>query len=165
MRPQGSAAELERRRRLAVARVNAGYTQKEVADFLGVHPDSVSRWVNRFRQEGAAGLKAKPHPGRTPKLDAQQEREVLSWLARPPTDFGFTTELWTARRVAKLIKKAFGVQFHSRYISQWLAKRRVTPQKPRRRPRERDEVKIKRWIAEDWPRIKRGRLAAARIWY
>lgn len=165
MRPHGSAAELERRRRLAVKRVNSGYTQREVADFLGVHPTTVWRWMESYRQHGKAGLKSKPHPGRTPKLDAEQEREVLSWFARSPTDFGFSTELWTAPRVAKLIKRTFGVQFHPRYVNRWLAQRRITPQKPRRRPRERDDAKINRWIAEDWPRIKRGLPAAAPIWY
>jgi transposase len=98
-------------------------------------------------------------------LDAEQEREVLSWFARSPTDFGFSTELWTAPRVAKLIKRTFGVKFHPRYVNRWLAQRRITPQKPRRRPRERDEAEIQRWIAEDWPRIKRGLPAAVPIWY
>jgi transposase len=165
MRPHGSAAELERRRLLAVDRVRSGYTQKEVADFLGVHRSTVWRWMQRYRQRGRVGLKAKRHPGRTPKLTPPQEREVLSWFARSPTEFGFSTELWTAPRVATLIRRTFGVRFHPRYVNQWVAQRRITPQKPRRRPRERNDAEIRRWLAEDWPRIKRGRPAAGPIWY
>jgi transposase len=156
---------LERRRVLAVDRVDSGYTQKEVADFLGVHRSTVWRWMQHFRQQGRAGLKAKRHPGRTPKLTPPQEREVLSWFARSPTEFGFSTELWTAPRVATLIRRAFGVRFHPRYLNQWLAERRITPQKPRRRPRERNDAEIRRWLAEDWPRIKKGRPVAGPIWY
>jgi transposase len=163
MRPEGSAAELERRRRLAVDRVRSGYTQVEVANFLKVHRSSVSEWMKRYREQGRVGLKAKPHPGRPPKLTPAQEREVLSWFSRLPTEFGFPTELWTAPRVASLIKKTFGVRFHPRYMNQWLAQRRITPQKPRRQPRERNEAEIRRWIAEKWPQIKKGRPAAARI--
>ena len=60
MRPDGTPAELERRRRLAVLRVRSGYTQKGVADFLGIHPRSVQRWMRAYREHGMRGLKARP---------------------------------------------------------------------------------------------------------
>ena len=59
MRTDGTPAELERRRRLAVSRVRSGYTQKEVADFLGVHPRTVQRWMGTYREHGMRGLKAR----------------------------------------------------------------------------------------------------------
>ncbi len=80
MRPHGTAAELERRRLLAVDRVRSGYTHQEVADFLGVRRTSVTRWMATYRKHGRRGLKAKPHPGRTPKLTREQEQQVLSRL-------------------------------------------------------------------------------------
>jgi len=40
------------------------------------------------------------------------------------------------------------------YICSWLAKRRITRQKPRRKPRERREEDIKQWLQSDWPRIQ-----------
>jgi transposase len=140
---------------LAVARVRSGYTQKEVADFLGVHPRSVQRWMQAYRRHGLAGLKAKPASGRPPKLTARQQRQVLQWFRRSPTEFGFSTELWTAPRVAKLIERKFKVRFHPRYLNQWLAQRRITPQMPSRRARERNEREIRRWVREEWPRIKK----------
>jgi putative transposase len=42
----------------------------------------------------------------------------------------------------------------SDYLITWLRQRGYTPQLPRLVPRERDEGKIARWLAEDWPRIK-----------
>ena len=45
MRPFGSARELENRRRLAVTRVLEGYSQAEVARFLGVNVRTVRQWV------------------------------------------------------------------------------------------------------------------------
>ena len=62
MRTIGSPTELERRRLLAVERVNEGYAPEEVAEFLGVDPSSVRRWVSAFRQDGVAGLAARPVP-------------------------------------------------------------------------------------------------------
>jgi transposase len=165
MRPHGTGPELERRRRLAVRRVRSGYTQQGVADFLGVHVRSVQRWVHAYREFGGAGLKAKLVSGRPPKLSSAQEREVLSWFQRSPREFGFPTELWSAPRVADLIQRKFGKSFHPRYINQWLAQRRITSQKPARQARERDDREVRRWLREEWPRIKKSLDAGVPIWF
>jgi transposase len=155
MRTIGTPAELERRRLLAVQRVCEGYTAEEVADFLGVDPSSVRRWLAAFHQHGAVGLAARPASGRPPKLTTTQEKIVRHWLADNPTDHGFATELWTAPRLGLLIEEEFGVHFNPDYLGTWLRQRGYTPQLPRRVPRERDDREIARWLAEDWPRIKR----------
>jgi transposase len=162
MRPQGSPAELEHRRRLAVERLLEGYPAEDVADFLGVDPRSVRRWLAVFREAGAAGLTARPTPGRPAKLSATQEKVVRRWLASSPTEHGFATELWTAPRLAQLIEAEWGVQFHPDYLTAWLRGRGFTPQKPRRLGRDRDEVAIARWVAQDWPRIKKKPAGGAR---
>jgi len=156
MRSKGTAAELEARRRLAVQRVADGWSQKDVAAFLGVHPVTVSRWVARSRADGD-GLRAKPTPGRPRFLTADQEEQVLGWLAELPTRHGFETDLWTARRVADLIHQKFGVRFHPNYLREWLTARDYTPQKPARRARQRDPEAVARWVAEDWPRLQKRR--------
>jgi transposase len=51
MRSKGTAAELESRRRLAIERVGQGWTQKDVAEFLGVHHVTVKKWVARHRAD------------------------------------------------------------------------------------------------------------------
>jgi transposase len=157
MRSKGTAAELEARRIAAVRRVEEGWAQKDVAAFLGVHPVTVAKWVARHRADQNDGLKAKPTPGRPRFLTGAQERKVLGWLNESPTRHGFRTELWTARRVAELIVRKFGVRFHPNYLREWLSKRNYTPQKPTRRARQRDQAAIDRWVAEDWPRIQKRR--------
>lgn len=155
MRTRGSPTELEGRRCLAVQRTVEGYySTGEVADFLGVDSSSVRRWLAAFRQHGAAGLAARPSPGRPPKLTSPQEKIVCRWLADNPTDHGFPNELWTACRLALLIDEEWGISFHPHYLTAWLRQRGYTPQLPRRVPRERDAPEIVRWLAEDWPRIK-----------
>jgi transposase len=152
---RGSAAERERRRRLAVTRIAEGWPQTKVAAFLGVHPRTVRDWWARRRADPEHGLDAKPHPGRTPKLSPDQEALVLSWFDHSATAFGFPNELWTAGRVAQLIAQRLGVHFHPRYLSTWLARRRITPQKPERQARERDPAKVERWLANEWPGVKK----------
>jgi transposase len=155
MRSAGSPDVLEYRRLLAVQRVADGYSPQEVAEFLGVDPRSVRRWLAASRS-GGDGLLARPIPGRAPKLTTTQEKIVLRWLSDLPTEYGFPTHLWSAPRLAQLIEQAFDTRFHPNYLSTWLRQRGYTPQKPRRVPRERDDKAIARWLAEDWPRIQRN---------
>ena len=162
MRDKGSPAELERRRLLAVQRVLEGYSTQEVAEFLGVDPRSVRRWVAAYRQDGGLGLRARPTPGRPPKLTTTQEKIVRRWLTDSPTGYGSCTELWATDRLAQLIEEEWGLTFHADYLGAWLRQRGYTPQQPRREPRERNDEAIAAWLARDWPRIKRRHAGGAR---
>jgi transposase len=155
MRSPGSSDELERRRRLAVQRVREGHPIEEVADFLGVHRTTVSRWWAAFRARGVAGLEVRSSPGRPSKLTSNQEKVIHRWLADKPTEHGFPTDLWTGPRLAHMIRQEFGVDLNPKYLTVWLRRRGFTPQKPRRIPRERDPQAIAAWLACDWPRIKK----------
>ena len=59
MRPKGTAAELERRRRQAIALLEEGKTQAAVAEALGTSEASVSRWREAYEQGGETALAAK----------------------------------------------------------------------------------------------------------
>ena len=155
MRTKGSPHEVEYRRCLAVRRILEGYSVDEVADFLEVHPRTVKRWIHVFREGGWGGLASQPVAGRPCKLTATQEKILLRWLNDSPTEHGFATELWTAPRLAQLIWEEWGIQFHRRYLPDWLRQRGLTPQKPQRVPRERDPEAIAAWLATEWPRIKK----------
>jgi transposase len=156
MRPHGSAEELEKRRRLAVARLIDGYSPPEVAEFLGVHVYSVYRWWDSYRRGGEAALAQRPMAGRPTKLTSRQSATVLHWLERPPQAFGFATSRWTAPRLAWVIDQRFGVRLHPRYLNAWLTERGIRPQVPTRVARERDPVAIAHWIRYRWPLIKKS---------
>ena len=76
MRPQGSPAELERRRLRAITLLDQGLLPHEVAERLGVDRRSVRRWKRAYRRRGRAGVTARPIPGRPPKLTARQRDAV-----------------------------------------------------------------------------------------
>lgn len=152
-----TSASMETRRRLAVQKVQDGWSQADVADFLGVHPVTVNKWVRAHRANPEAGLSRKPHPGRKPFLTAEQERQVLGWLTEKPTAHGFPTDLWTARRVADLIRRKFQVAFNPGYLREWLSKRGLSPQKPAKRSRERNPAAVATWLADVWPALQKKR--------
>jgi transposase len=134
-----------------------GQTQAAVAFALGVHGVTVAKWMAKHRADGDAGLAAQPTPGRPRFLTAEQDQQVRQWLAQKPTAHGFPTELWTARRVADLIQRRFGISFHPNYLRAWLTQRGYSPQRPTRRPRQRNDEAVAGWVANDWPRIQKKR--------
>lgn len=158
MRSDDSPEVLEYRRRLAVERLLDGYSTAAVAGFLAVDPSSVRRWWAAFRQPGSAGLAAQPVPSRPRQLRRTHEKVVRRWLADPPTAHGFPTELWTGARVAALIERELGIDFHPRYLQRWLRAHGLTPPKPQRVPRERNPAALAAWLATAWPRIKKRRV-------
>ena len=155
MRPKGSAAELEQRRRLAVRLLEQGMKAAAVARAVGTSRASVTRWRQAHQRGGQAALAAKPHPGRAPRLTAGQRRRLVKLLLRGAGKHGYSTELWTLKRVAEVIAVNFGVRYHPGHVWHVLRSMRWSNQKPERRARERDDQAVERWRREDWPRIKK----------
>src|SRR5438105_15593820 len=106
MRPKGTAAELERRRRRAVQLLQQGEAPADVARILGVARPSLYRWQQMAQQDH--GLDAKPVPGAKRRLTDSQLQELEALLDKGAPAHGFANELWTAARVAQVIKRHFG---------------------------------------------------------
>jgi transposase len=142
MRPIGTAEELERRRRRAIQLVHEGEHPADVARFLGCGRSSVYTWL-KWHREAPAGIAARPHPGRPPCLTGLQHLELRELLLRGARAHGWRTELWTAARVAELIRRRFGVAHHPEHVRKILKRKlRFSSQKPQRKARERDELAI-----------------------
>jgi len=155
MRPVGSAAELERRRRRAVELCDQGEAPTQVARLLGIDRSSLYRWRQRARRTPDA-LAAKPHPGRTPRLSDAQLAELEALLLQGAPAHGWPTDLWTAERVTHLIHRHFHVTLHPEHVRKMLRQRLGwTSQKPQRRARERNDKEVERWKADEFPRILR----------
>jgi len=155
MRPHGSPTALEARRRRAVALLAQGLGVRTVARQIGCSPSSVSRWQTDVAAGGPDALRAKPPPGRPPRLTARQRARLLTLLLKGATAHGFGTDLWTLPRVAAVIARTFGVTYHPAHVWKILRGEGWSCQKPERRARERDEAAIQRWRAERWPHIKK----------
>jgi len=156
MRPKGSAAELEARRRQAVAFLQDGKkSNTEVARLVGADLSSVKRWKRAVAAGGLTALAAKPNRGRSPKLSPAQRQELAAIVRASPLAAGFRTDLWTCRRVAEVIRRRFGVVYHPDHVGRVLHALGFTQQKPQRRASERDEAAIERWRKRAFPRIKK----------
>jgi transposase len=154
MRPKGTTAELERRRRRAVDLVGQGESPTVVARILGVRVSSVHRWRRMARRPH--GLQAKPNPGPTPGLSDYHLRKLERLLLQGAKKHGWPNQLWTADRVARLIRERFGISYHPEHVRKILKQRlNWTSQKPQRKARERDDKEVERWLGDELPRILR----------
>src|SRR5215207_5825993 len=153
-RPTGTADELERRRERAVQAVAGGESRKTVAKVLGVHYKTVARWVRQASNPGGVAAKTAycPEPG----LSDAHLQKLEALLLKGAKAHGWHNELWTAARVARLIEREFGLDYHPEHVRKIL-KRRLgwTSQKPRRTARERNDKEVARWVGDEFPRIVR----------
>ena len=120
MRPEGSGAVLEARRRLAVRILNVKQPCGVLAGLVGVHRCTLWRWQRAAQQGGAAALAARSHPGPRPRLGLRQRRRLAQLLRQDPTEHGWPTSLWTAGRMAELIHRHFGVRYHPGHVRRLL---------------------------------------------
>jgi transposase len=153
-RPEAAEA-----RRLRAAELLAqGRSPAEVAEAVGVSRESVRRWQALLAQGGVAALRRRPAGGRPPKLSDAQADQVEQALGQGAVANGFTSDLWTLDRVAQVIQRVTGVRLARASVWRLLVGRLGwSLQRPERQARERDEEAIARWVASEWPRIKKGR--------
>jgi len=161
MRPKGSAETLEVRRLKGGRLLLEGKSVGEVSRLTGAASSSVSRWKQDLEQGGLEALKAKPHPGRPPRLTPQRKQELEEILLKGAGAAGFPTDLWTLARVAEVIEHQFGVKYHPGHVWYILRGRGWSCQKPERRARERDEEAIREWREKRWVQVKKKPVTTA----
>lgn len=130
-----------------------GWSQRDIAEALGVREETISRWLARAHDDGPEALLARPGPGRPPKLSDAQKRLIPEFLWHGPEAYGFRGQVWTRARIASVIKEEFGVRYHKGHVGRLLQELRWTPQVPIKRAIQRDEDAIRRWRAEAWPEL------------
>jgi len=113
------------------------------------------RWRNALQSGGQKALKAKPAPGRPPRLTLKQKKQLVRLLTQGAMAHGYRTELWTTQRIAVLIERQFGVKYHRNHIGKLLHQLGWSHQKPERRAIERNEAAIAQWKRTVWPAVKK----------
>jgi transposase len=156
-RDEHSAADLRRaaartkdadvaRRMLALAFVLEGKSRTEAAHSCGMDRQTLRDWVHRYNAEGLEGLSDRPHPGRPPRLTAEQMRELEALVERGPDPKTDGVVRWRRIDLATHIATRFHVTLHERTVGKLLhkldfAKLSVRPQHPKSTPEAQDAFK------------------------
>jgi transposase len=163
MRTKGTAEQLLERRRRAIALLaGPGRTVAGVARELGVHRNTVAAWAALHAAGGDAALAVRPTPGRPRALTDARARRVVAWVLKGPKACGFETDLWTLPRVARVIEERLGVACDVDHLSRLMRGWGLSWPRPLPRALERDDAAVERWLARDWPRIKKKSAGSAR---
>jgi transposase len=146
---------LERRRMKALRLFGEGLSDAEIARRLKVSRHSVGTWRKKFAKLGRTSLLAAGRAGRQRKLTAAQDRAIVAALKAGASASGYSSDMWTLPRVAKLIEKIAGVKYHPGYVGEILKRLGWSCQRPAVRAKERNEAAIANWKRKVWPRIKK----------
>jgi transposase len=119
-----------------------GESPTVIARILGVCRTSLYRW-KAMDQASPGGLAAKPHPGPKVRLSGEQLQQLRTLLLQGAEAHGWPNALWSAQRVAEMIRRHFGVQYHVEHARKILRHRlHWSSQVPQEKAKQRNAEKI-----------------------
>ena len=146
---------LEQMRFRAVDAVESGVHPEDVAASLGMGRGTVYGWLAKYREGGREALRARPVPGRAPKLSGEQMRRLYALIAgADPRQLEFGFALWTRDMVRTLIRREFNVSLSAVSVGRLLRTLGLSPQRPLWRAWQADPDAVERWKSEEFPAIR-----------
>ena len=139
----------------AVQAVQRGWAVTETADAFGIARRTLHRWLNRYEENGEAGLARKPGSGRPRILEELEEGELRAIVLQPASAFGYETDLWTVGRLHRVIREQYHVVISRDTVWRRLREAGLTYQKPEREYYEIDEEARRKWRRYEVPKIRK----------
>lgn len=97
------------RRCHAVLLSASGKPVPELAHLLHVNGSSILRWLNRFEEDGVAGLASHWGAGRPPRWDEPYEHALVETVRHDPRWYGLEQSNWTCSLLAGYLTEKTGV--------------------------------------------------------
>ena len=117
-------------RMLAIATALEGLTRAEAARLAGMERQALRDAVVRYNQEGLAGLRDRPKPGRPPTLtDGEQALLRAKILQKPGPQDGCRE--WTLPALCRWIETRFNNRLHPASLSRIVRTHNLSRQKTR----------------------------------
>ena len=134
-----------------------GKTQKAISILTKCGQPWVSQVLKRYKTMGAAGLKVKGKAkGKESKLTKADLVRLKELLLEGALHHGFETDNWSRERIAELIKKQFGQDYHVSHMSKLMQKIGFSLQKPKTKSYRKDEQAAIKWKEEELPSLKKS---------
>lgn len=141
----------------SIKAVKEGKTHEEVAEFLGIKRQVVSKWWSIYKAKGLVGLKMKSRAKKTDssKVKAHQAAVIKKIiLEKTPDQLKFGFMLWTREAVRLTLKKIYRINIGLSAVGRLLKKLGLTPQKPMKKAYEQSSAKVREWLKEEYPKIQ-----------
>lgn len=88
---------------------------------VGLSSASAAKWVNRFNEQGVAGLQDAARSGRPPAHDETVRSKLVNLALQKPRTLGEPFELWTLERLQRAFKEREGIHLSDSTIWEWMA--------------------------------------------
>lgn len=147
--------EAVKRRVRAGRMLKLGKKPAEVAKALGVARQTVYTWVRVLEEGGMDALREINVGGRPAQLAPEQFERLRQMLLEGAQAQGFGTELWTIKRVRRLIEREFEHRYSEVHVWRILGGLGFSSQRPERRAIERDEDAVRGFKRHELPKLKK----------
>src|SRR3954468_20724750 len=119
------------RRLLAIALVLEGMPRQQAAAQCGMDRQTLRDWVHRYNEDGVAGLRSRPSPGRAPLLTPEQKAELRVVVVAGPDPERDKVGRWRCVDLRAEVARRFGVEVREGTIGGWLHQLGLTRLQPR----------------------------------
>jgi transposase len=157
-------------RALAIAQALEGASRAEAARLVGRERPSLRDAVARYNAEGLAGLRDRPRPGRSAKLDEGQQDALRAWVLQGPDPERDGLSSYRLLDIAAHIERRWSVSYTLSALSRRLRRMGLSWQKARpahpkgdagarelyKKPRRRTGARRRRPPRQDAPGLVRG---------
>ncbi len=130
-------------------------TSGKIAEILDTSRSKVSEWLKIYEELGFEGLKEGYRPGRPSRLTELQKIILCDIIDSGPIAYGYSSGIWTSKRIALAIYEEFGVHYHDGHVRKLLYDFGFSIQSPKRVLALADKEKQAKWISQIYPTIKK----------
>ena len=129
-------------------------TRAEIGEIVGVHADTVGRWLKLSSRQLKVNRGGRKQGEGRHLTQAQEDRLRKLITDKAPDQLKLDYALWTRKAVMELIEQETGIRMPIRTVGEYLKRWGFTPQKPVKRAYEQNPKAVQRWLDEDYPEIK-----------
>ncbi len=162
--------ELATIRRQVVRLKKKGLKGKEIESLTGVRVNRISEIWSTYKNCGSKAIvprKSGRKPGTCTLLTKQQEIEIRQIIIdKTPDQMRMSFALWTRQAICDLVKRKYRIHLSLRSATNYLKKWGFTCQRPTKKAYSQDDVKVNRFMKEEYPAIsQRATVEKAEIYW
>lgn len=150
---------LEALRLRALRGCEMGLPHADIAQMLGICPETVSRWWTAYTSQGIDAL---PHertgrPRGSGRLLDDEQAHRLQYLIdhHTPQELAIAAPLWSRRAVRDLIVGQYGIRLPVRTVGKYLQRWGYTAKRPRRQAKGQDSDEVQDWLRKTYPHLEK----------
>jgi transposase len=165
---RGNSCCQETKRKLVVRYLrNKEGTQEDAARLFCLSKSAVSKIWTRYQKGGSSSLHSRKRGSRVGKKITGEQAEAIRKFVRKklPDHLNLPFGLWTREAIGQLIQKHYGISLSRWQVGRYLKGWGYTSQKPIRKAFEQKPEKVRKWLEEEYPAIKKRAVKEKAIIY